>query len=116
MYTDWHSLGDVLYRKWHVYDMAWKDEKDFNTHNFHVCGAPFGGPLAIIKDDLRSNTSLLSNSAIDSKLWIYTSSGNQLAEVSLEPKKIAGSGWNDQEQLVTVQEDGNFGTSDKSFL
>ena len=108
MYTDWHSLGDVLYRKWHVYDMLWKDKKDFNMHNFQVCGAPFGGPLAIIKDDMKGNLGSNPPTVIESKLWIYSSSGNRLAEVALDSKRIAGCGWNDQEQLVTVQEDGMY--------
>ena len=104
MYTDWYSLGEVMYRKWHVYDMTWKAKHNFDSSKFSVYGSSFGGPLAIIKNDMK-NINATSKDG-DSKLWIHTSSGNLLAEVQLQNKRLSGGGWTDQEQLAVVFEDG----------
>lgn len=105
MQSDWHNLGDVLYRKWHVYDMGWTHE-NVQIDNFHVCGAQFGGPLAMIRDDRKASGST-SNEDMKGKLYIYTSSGCRVAAVGWDgSKRVAGMGWSDQEQLVIVLDDG----------
>ena len=111
MYTDWHSLGEILYRKWHVYDMSWKDNESFDISKQHFCGAPFGGPIAVITDLVQKS----SKSEFESKLKIFTTSGALLADVSIGNKKLAGSGWSDQEQLVIVLEDGKKNSAITSF-
>ena len=102
--TNWHNLGDVLYRKWHVYDMGWNQPggDKMKIENFKVCGSQFGGPLAMIRDERKN-----AGEDLKSKLWIYTSSGNKIAEVDWGSKQVAGMGWSDLEQLVVVLEDGN---------
>ena len=116
MQGDWNALGDVLYRKWHVYDMGWGE--NMQIEDFHVCGAPFGGPLALIRDDRKPQGSPNSKP----KLRIFTSSGNIIAEVLVivfvalfvifscqiewSDRRVVGMGWSDQEQLVVVLEDG----------
>lgn len=99
--ADWNALGDVLYRKWNVYDMGWGEK--VKIEDFLICGAPFGGPLAMIRDDRKKSEDDLT----PPKLWIYTSSGIKIAEVDWNNKRVAGMGWSDQEYLVTVLEDGN---------
>jgi hypothetical protein len=48
MYSeDWQSLGDVQYRRWECYSLDWGVSVD----EHHVVGAPFGGPLALVRDD-----------------------------------------------------------------
>ena len=48
---DWHSLGEVLYRKWNLYDMAgWKEHKVKLEDYSRVCGAQYGGPVALIRE------------------------------------------------------------------
>jgi hypothetical protein len=100
MYADWHALGEtsVFYRKWEAYSLDWKDSDgkpiDSNTHL--ICGSSLGGAIAVISNNSQAN-----------KFHIFTSSGRKLSEVSWDGKKFVGVGWNDQEQLVTVLEDGN---------
>ena len=102
MQADWHNLGEVLYRKWHVYDMGWEEE-GIQIENYFVCGAQFGGPVAMIRDD-RKNTATAEEKG---KLRIYTSSGIKIAEVDWDSsRKVAGMGWSDLEQLVIVLDDG----------
>ena len=76
MQSDWNALGEVLYRKWHVYDMGWGE--NMQVDDFHMCGAPFGGPIAVIRDDKKNS---ISNDGSKSKLRIFTSSGRIIGEV-----------------------------------
>lgn len=100
MNTDWHPLGAILYRKWGVYDMQW-DER-IRLENFYVCGAPFGGPIALIADERK----VAATEQFKSKLMIVTSAGKLLAEIEWNEKQIIGMGWSDQEHLIVVQESG----------
>lgn len=79
MQGDWNSLGDVLYRKWHVYDMHWLDQ--IQIEDYHITGAPFGGPIALIRNDRKVSTQLAQATSEKSKLKIFTSAGELIAEV-----------------------------------
>lgn len=103
MFQDWHPLGAILYRKWQVYDMAW--DSKIKLENFIVCGAPFGGPIAMMLDAKRSGH-LPEMETFINKLFIKTSSGNHIATIDWDDKAIIGMGWSDQEHLVTVLENG----------
>jgi hypothetical protein len=123
--SEWDTLGDVPYRKVTVYDsMAWGD--GMLLEDFTVCGAPFGGPVAMIKDELRvvppgggggSGTGRVAAAAAaafppsgdKATLFLYTSAGYKLAEVDWEQnnRRVAGMGWSDREELLVVLEDGN---------
>jgi hypothetical protein len=104
MQADWYSLGEVSYRKWHVYDMDWQQsEPGFQLENCLVCGAQFGGPLAIVRDTRKA-----AAAGADSKLRIFTSAGTKMAEVNWDVnKRIVGMGWSDLENLVIVLDDGS---------
>ena len=97
-----NSLGDVLFRKFPIYSpMEWGERVKID--NYHVCGAPFGGPLALIKLDPPATAAVKENTII-----LYTSSGVKMAMIErIDNKKIAGSGWTDQEHFVIILEDGN---------
>lgn len=75
---------------------------------YHVCGAQFGGPLAMIRDERK-----VSTEEIKSRLRIFTSSGLSIADVEWDAsKRVAGMGWSDQEQLIIVLEDGKLGRNE----
>ena len=127
MLEDWHALGEVVYRKWQVYDMGWGDK--FNIDDFIICGAPFGGPLAVIKAEDKSNKLIVvpnaskelptvsADSADSSEynhfntLWLFSTAGNLLAEVefgvSNKQNVVVAMSWTDEEQLVVVLIDGS---------
>eukprot|EP00601_Ochromonadales_sp_CCMP2298_P008270 CAMPEP_0173201464 /NCGR_PEP_ID=MMETSP1141-20130122/18365_1 /TAXON_ID=483371 /ORGANISM="non described non described, Strain CCMP2298" /LENGTH=60 /DNA_ID=CAMNT_0014126587 /DNA_START=119 /DNA_END=298 /DNA_ORIENTATION=- len=46
MLADSHPLGNILYRKWPMYEMLWGDEK--HLEDYVIRGAPFGGPIAMM--------------------------------------------------------------------
>jgi Vps16, N-terminal region len=126
--NDSHFLGEVLYRKWLCYDeLKWttapkpssSSSKDtatalsgtpFAFDEYQLCGAPFGGPLAMLSKTAyvssASSSSASAGSTEPAKLYIFSSSGNKLAEIEWQNRKAAGMGWSDQEQLVIVLEDG----------
>lgn len=49
MYSeDWQALGDVQFRKWDCYEsLGW----DISVDDHQVVGAPYGGPLAVLRDE-----------------------------------------------------------------
>ena len=124
--ADWHTLGQVNYRKWAVYEdgeMGWNMHgARLNIEDYSIYGASFGGPLALTKVDgdgmSENGTSVSSgsttNSAGGSKVLIFTAAGKKISEIDPQEVKdspdsksrIAGMGWNDQEQLTIVLEDG----------
>ena len=89
--TDWQVLGDPsdlekkchYYRKLSVYEeMSW-DLLDLD--NFVVCGAPYGGPIALIRDDAGSSASeaavSVSSAARKDKISVYTAAGKKISDV-----------------------------------
>eukprot|EP00639_Heterosigma_akashiwo_P001962 CAMPEP_0194562632 /NCGR_PEP_ID=MMETSP0292-20121207/3006_1 /TAXON_ID=39354 /ORGANISM="Heterosigma akashiwo, Strain CCMP2393" /LENGTH=174 /DNA_ID=CAMNT_0039411393 /DNA_START=157 /DNA_END=677 /DNA_ORIENTATION=- len=99
--TDWQSLGDVQYRKWVVYDeMEWGD---FDLDSCIICGAPYGGPLAVVRDEKKL---VEAEKDLTPTLRIFSSSGRLLAEIPWEHKGLVGLGWSDQEALIAVFSDG----------
>lgn len=80
--------------------MAWGE--DNQLENFIVCGAPFGGPIAMIADSKK----ITSNKDIKEKILIYTSAGDQLSKIDWDGSNIVGMGWSDHEDLVTVNDAG----------
>ena len=125
MLEDWHALGEVVYRKWQVYDMGWGDE--FNIDDFIICGAPFGGPLAMIRAEDKLNkvvvvpnaTKEMNKESVDGSesnehlntLWIFSTAGKLLAEVefgiSNKNNVVVAMHWTEAEQLVLVMIDGS---------
>ena len=106
--ADWHALGEVHYRKWTVFsEMIWNTLGErLNIRDYRVYGAPYGGPLALIKD---KETSVLSTTEVSEgskqvkeQLLIFTASGKKVSEVEWENNsRSAGVGWSDREQLVS---------------
>jgi vacuolar protein sorting-associated protein 16 len=107
MLNDWHALGVAQYRKWHVYDMEWKEkgQERIILENYLVSGAPFGGPVALFPDVKRLQA-VGTQESIDLKLSIYTSAGIKLSELDWNDKPVIAMGWTLSETLVTVTDEG----------
>jgi hypothetical protein len=102
MLADSHPLGAILYRKWHMYDMMWGNDKQLE--NYTVCGASYGGPVAMLPDHKKINQG-------DAKegLCIFSSSGHLLSKTDWVDGNLVSMGWTDHEHLVTLNEHGNHG-------
>lgn len=79
--------------------MMWGSDKQLE--NFMVCGAPFGGPIAMISDQKKST----ANDGKE-KILIYTSAGYELSKIDWDGGSLLAMGWSDHENLVTVTESG----------
>uniref|UniRef100_A0A803MTD0 Protein VACUOLELESS1 n=1 Tax=Chenopodium quinoa TaxID=63459 RepID=A0A803MTD0_CHEQI len=101
--AEWQLLYNRFYRKPEIYSMKWK-HIDLNRNK--VACAPFGGPIAVIRDDSKI-VQLYAESALR-KLRIFNSAGNQIAEtVWRNPGgRLIGMSWTEDQTLICIVQDG----------
>ncbi|GMG99177.1 hypothetical protein Nepgr_001017 [Nepenthes gracilis] len=101
--AEWQLLYNRYYRKPEIYSMKWKH---IDLSRNKVACAPFGGPIAIIRDDSKI-VQLYAESALR-KLRIFNSAGVQIAEtVWRNPGgRLIGMSWIDDQTLVCIVQDG----------
>lgn len=101
--AEWRSMGDKFYRKQEVYTMCWQNV-DLSRHK--VACAPFGGPIAIIRDD--SKIVQLRAESARPRLLIYSASGTLRASIPWDRPggRLVGLGWTEDETLVCIVQDG----------
>ncbi|KAL2476581.1 Protein VACUOLELESS1 [Abeliophyllum distichum] len=101
--AEWQLLYNRYYRKPELYQMQWK-QVDL-TRNKVAC-APFGGPIAAIRDDAKI-VQLFAESALR-KLRIFTSSGRLISETVWKNPggRLIGMSWSDDQILVCITQDG----------
>ncbi|KAI5662106.1 hypothetical protein M9H77_21429 [Catharanthus roseus] len=101
--AEWQLLYNRYYRKPELYQMQWK-HVDL-TRNKVAC-APFGGPIAAIRDDAKI-VQLYAESALR-KLRIFNSAGVQIAEtVWRNPGgRLIGMSWSDDLTLICITQEG----------
>ncbi|KAF7586034.1 hypothetical protein BBP40_009651 [Aspergillus hancockii] len=101
--SNWEKLGDSFYRKVPIYDAIF--DEDVELENYIVTGAPYGGALALHRDETkpyRFRDAQTAKSSID----IYSSSGKRINRLNWEHGAIRGLGWSDKEELLAITEDG----------
>ncbi|KAL1915507.1 uncharacterized protein VTP21DRAFT_6631 [Calcarisporiella thermophila] len=101
--AEWIQLQDRFYRKQEVYSMLWKQ---IDLSKFLLAGAPFGGPIAMIRDD-KKVLLLQKQQPVKPSIYLYTSSGLLLEQLQWDQGRIVGMGWTESERLICVLEDGN---------
>ncbi|KAI8320114.1 vacuolar protein sorting-associated protein [Martensiomyces pterosporus] len=101
--TEWHAMQDIFYRKHRIYQMQWAE---LDLHKFRVAASSFGGPIALLRDD-RQLLEAGSTPLLDSAIHVYSASGHSIGKIEHDGLHIAGFSWNNREELVCVQEDGN---------
>ncbi|XP_008811095.2 protein VACUOLELESS1 [Phoenix dactylifera] len=101
--AEWQLLHDRYYRKLEIYSMQW-GRMDLARHR--VACAPFGGPIAAIRDDSKI-VQLYAESA-RRKLHIFNSAGVHLASAAWDRPggRLVGMAWTDDQSLVCVVQDG----------
>ncbi|KAM0932749.1 putative transcription factor WD40-like family [Dioscorea sansibarensis] len=102
--AEWELLYNRYYRKPEIYSMRW-GRMDLSRHR--VACAPFGGPIAVIRDDSKI-VQLLAESA-RRKLLIFSSSGQPLASSLWDRPggRLVGMAWADDLFLLCVVQDGS---------
>uniref|UniRef100_A0A165YW57 Protein VACUOLELESS1 n=1 Tax=Daucus carota subsp. sativus TaxID=79200 RepID=A0A165YW57_DAUCS len=102
--AEWQILHDRFYRKPELYQMQWK-HVDLSRNK--VAAAPFGGPIAVIRDDSKI-VQLYAESALR-KLRVFNSAGLQLSELIWRNPggRLIGMSWTDEQTLVCITQDGS---------
>ncbi|EFA13302.2 Vacuolar protein sorting-associated protein 16 homolog-like Protein [Tribolium castaneum] len=100
--ADWFLLGrDLYFRKFEIYTMGW--HQDINLENFIASSAPYGGPIAIRRDEQKFIKVQGSGQPIIS---IFSGSGRQITSFKWTKRPIVCMGWSNDEKLICIQEDG----------
>lgn len=113
--ADWFQL-DSYYRKFDLYSMRWS--MDEGLDNMIVSGAPYGGPIAVVRD--RKQLVRVMGSA-KPVITIYNCVGNVISKILWNSGVLLHLGWSDGEQLLCVQESGDvlvydmFGAYQRTF-
>jgi len=97
----WEAIHDKFYRKEEIYTMEWED---IILSRYRLAGAPYGGPIAMIRDDSKILT--LNNNEVKSIMYFYTSAGKLIHKFQWTHGKIIGMQWTDTENFVTVLANG----------
>uniref|UniRef100_A0AAV2MHR4 Vacuolar protein sorting-associated protein 16 homolog n=1 Tax=Knipowitschia caucasica TaxID=637954 RepID=A0AAV2MHR4_KNICA len=111
--ASWNPLGDAFYRKSELYQMSWS-LKD-GLKDALVGAAPYGGPIAILKEPHRRSPSSRPH------LEIYSASGNTLSSFTWKSGTVVHLGWSVCDELLCIQDDGTvliydlFGTFRRHF-
>jgi len=114
--SGWIPLGDVFFRKFELYLMQWKDPVDLSKYT--VCAAPYGGPVALARSELKVAKTGLAQKPI---IYIFTSSGSEISSICWNSGNLLKMGWTCVEDLICVQDDGSvlvydvFGSFKKTF-
>ncbi|XP_021903569.1 protein VACUOLELESS1 isoform X2 [Carica papaya] len=101
--AEWQLLYNRYYRKPELYPMRWK-HVDLGRNK--VACAPFGGPIAVIRDDSKI-VQLYAESALR-KLRIFNSAGLLLSETVWKHPggRLVGMSWSEDQTLICIVQDG----------
>ncbi|KAL3603671.1 hypothetical protein D5086_004530 [Populus alba] len=101
--AEWQLLADRYYRKPELYPMRWKH---IDLSRNKVACAPFGGPIALIRDDSKI-VQLYAESALR-KLRIFNSAGVLLSETVWKHPggRLIGMSWTEDQTLICIVQDG----------
>lgn len=102
--AEWQLLYNRYYRKPELYALQWGPRMDLSR--LRVACAPFGGPIAAIRDD--SKIVQLHAESARRKLLIFNSAGVPLSSVTWDHPggRLVGLSWTDDQTLVAVVQDG----------
>ncbi|KAK6912435.1 Vps16, C-terminal [Dillenia turbinata] len=101
--AEWQLLYNRYYRKPEIYTLQWKH---IDLSRNKVAAAPFGGPIAVIRDDSKI-VQLYAESALR-KLRIFNSAGVQISETVWKHPggRLIGMSWTDDQTLICIVQDG----------
>ncbi|XP_028998348.1 vacuolar protein sorting-associated protein 16 homolog [Betta splendens] len=96
--ANWNPLGETFYRKTELYDMTW-NVRDGLRESL-VAAAPYGGPIALLREPHRRSPSSRP------QLEIYSASGTAIASFPWKSGPVIHLGWTVCDELLCIQEDG----------
>ncbi|ROT38451.1 vacuolar protein sorting-associated protein [Sodiomyces alkalinus F11] len=99
----WDSVGEKWFRKTQLYTEVF--DQDVDLDNYIVAGAPYGGALALHRDESKIQAFRAQQSSKPS-IDIYSYAGKQLKAIPWDKGSIKGLGWTEDERLLVVTTDG----------
>jgi len=104
MSSDWQRLATTWYRKREVWNETalWSDDTD-RLHLSVVAGAPYGGPVATVRDE---HVFQPVRGSLKPELQTWTSRGRPIASMPWPHSGLLGMGWTSQETLLCAFETG----------
>ncbi|KAI0840636.1 vacuolar protein sorting-associated protein 16 [Hypoxylon sp. FL0890] len=99
----WEQVGEKFYRKTQLYTAIF--DQDLDLDNYIVAGAPYGGAIAICRDDTKIVSYQPSKSSKPS-IDIYSCAGKLLKSINWDKGSVKGLGWSEDEKLLVVSYDG----------
>uniref|UniRef100_A0A3P8SG96 Vacuolar protein sorting-associated protein 16 homolog n=1 Tax=Amphiprion percula TaxID=161767 RepID=A0A3P8SG96_AMPPE len=97
--ANWNPLGEAFYRKTELYEMCWTLRD--GLRDSLVAAAPYGGPIALLREPLRRSPSSRP------QLEIYSASGVGIASFPWKSGPVVQLGWTVSDELLCIQEDGS---------
>ncbi|KAI9760862.1 MAG: Kinesin [Chaenotheca gracillima] len=101
--ADWDIVGDRYYRKVQLYTSIF--DQDLELENYVIVGAPYGGCLALIRNEEKLH-SYRGTQAAKSSIDLYSCAGKLIRRINWDKGSIRGLGWSEDEKLLAVTEDG----------
>ncbi|KAK4146116.1 putative vacuolar protein sorting-associated protein 16 [Dichotomopilus funicola] len=100
----WEQLGERFYRKTQLYTQVF--DQDLDLDNYLVAGAPYGGAIALYRDDdklIAYQPTRSSKPSID----VYSCAGKLIRRINWDQGPIKGLGWSEDEKLLVVTAEGS---------
>ncbi|KAJ3214860.1 hypothetical protein HDU67_001125 [Dinochytrium kinnereticum] len=113
-HANWNLLHDRFYRfllnsntsnenrKVDIYDLKWKGVE---LSQCRAAGAPFGGPIALVRDETKL-LNLHQNISARPIVQIYSGAGLLLEQYPVDDGKLVAMGWTNTDNLACVMENG----------
>ncbi|XP_078439056.1 vacuoleless1 (VCL1) isoform X2 [Wolffia australiana] len=104
--AEWELLHNRYYRKPLLYAMAWTAAGGLDLRRHRAACAPFGGPIAAIRDD--SKIVLLRAESARPRLRLFSSAGLPIASLPWDKPggRLVGMAWTDQLVICCLVQDG----------
>ncbi|GBF95901.1 hypothetical protein Rsub_08492 [Raphidocelis subcapitata] len=99
---DWEAAGAQFFSRELLYDMQWRDA-DLETKR--VAAAPFGGPIATLRDE-RAVVPVRGAGPARPVVRLFSAAGAEAGSFLWERGRLAGWGWSDAQELVIVEPSG----------
>ncbi|KAK3357085.1 Vps16, N-terminal region-domain-containing protein [Lasiosphaeria hispida] len=99
----WEQVGERFYRKIQLYTEVF--DQDLDLDNYIVAGAPYGGAVALYRDEeklVAFHPAKASKPSID----IYSCAGKLVRSIPWDKGSVKGFGWSEDEKLLVVTADG----------
>ncbi|KAJ2905757.1 hypothetical protein MKZ38_004434 [Zalerion maritima] len=100
----WERVGDKFYRK--VTQFTELFSQDIELDNYIISGAPYGGAVALYRDETKLQQFKAPMSKTPS-VDIYSLAGNLLRQIPWDRGQIKGLGWSEDEKLLIITTDGS---------